>query len=68
MRHLTAFALTLCFLLGTGADALAQKTMSWMDLGQVEYVKENNRWVMKVAPDVESLAGQQIKIEGFIMP
>ncbi|MEM6647383.1 MAG: DUF3299 domain-containing protein, partial [Bacteroidota bacterium] len=25
-------------------------------------------WVMKVAPDVESLAGQQIKIEGFIMP
>ncbi|MEM1093265.1 MAG: DUF3299 domain-containing protein [Bacteroidota bacterium] len=68
MRYFSALALTLCFLLGTSVEALAQKAMSWMDLSQIEYVKENNRWVMKVSPDVESLAGQQIKIEGFMMP
>ena len=68
MRFLTTLALTFCFLLVGSTDALAQKAMSWADLGQVEYVKEDNKWVMKVAPDVVSLAGQEIKIEGFIMP
>ncbi|GAB5520763.1 MAG: hypothetical protein RhofKO_30140 [Rhodothermales bacterium] len=68
MRFLTTLAFTFCVFLVGSADALAQKAMSWADLGQVEYVKEDNKWVMKVAPDVASLAGQEIKIEGFIMP
>jgi hypothetical protein len=42
--------------------------VTWKVFGQVELVKQKDRYVPKFAPEVAALDQKQVKVQGFMMP
>ena len=63
-RSLLAAALAAAF----AAPAAAQSAVSWETLAQVRLVRDGARFAPRFEPTVQRLQGQQIKVQGFILP
>ena len=48
--------------------AAAQSSVSWETLAQVRLVRDGARFAPRFEPTVQRLQGQQVKVQGFILP
>jgi hypothetical protein len=64
---IAALALLAAFF-AAASEVAAQTAVSWDTLGKVRVVQQNGRRAPAFDPEVRRLAGQQVTVQGFMLP
>ena len=58
----------LALLFAIPSTAFAQKDVSWETLAKVKLKKEESKFTPEFSEEIQALAGQKVKLQGFMLP